>query len=444
MAGRFKHWLPRGLYGRAALILIVPVVGLQLVVSAAFLQRHLEGVTEQMTRSIALDVGLLVDYLEREDPRTSEIAEALRVGLRPGAPPPWEGARDSRRVFYDLSGRVVIQTLRQAVPQVGWVDLYEGRDYDFVVAELRLTEAPHRVIVFQRNRVSAWNPHQLLVVMAASGLLMTAVAYLFLRNQLRPIRRLARAAEAFGKGQRVEYWPGGALEVRSAGRAFLDMRARIEEQISERTRMLSGVSHDLRTPLTRMKLALSMGPLGDEDSANLARDVEEMEGLIDTFLDFARAEALEDPEPVDPSALAQRVAEDAGRAARRGAAEVDLSAASPGETVMMRPRAVRRALANLVSNALRYGEAARISVHVLERSVRYTVEDDGPGIPAERRQEALEAFTRLDQARNQDKGSGVGLGLAITSDIARRHGGTLRLSDSADLGGLRADLVLPR
>jgi two-component system osmolarity sensor histidine kinase EnvZ len=287
--------------------------------------------------------------------------------------------------------------------------------------------------------VSASNPHQLLVIMASTGIFMTALAYLFLRNQLRPIRRLAAASEAFGKGRRVPYHPAGASEVRSAGRAFLEMRDRIEGQIEQRTMMLSGVSHDLRTPLTRMRLGLSMLP-EEPEVEDLVRDVEEMERLLDTFLDFARGEALDDPAEADPAALARGVVE----AARRGGGSVTYEGPETAAPVGMRPMAVQRALTNLVSNALRYGETAVVSVALLDGALSFSVEDDGPGIPPESRGDAVRPFVRLDSARNQDRGSGVGLGLAIADDIARRHGGTLRLGESARLGGLRVDLVLPR
>uniref|UniRef100_UPI003516EC43 ATP-binding protein n=1 Tax=Nioella sp. TaxID=1912091 RepID=UPI003516EC43 len=290
-----------------------------------------------------------------------------------------------------------------------------------------------------RRRVSASNPHQLLVLMIFTGILMTTVAFLFLRNQVRPIRRLARAAEAFGKGRVLDYSPRGALEVRAAGRAFLDMRARIERQIEQRTMMLSGVSHDLRTPLTRMKLGLTMLEQGAETDA-LIRDVEEMEALLTAFLDFARSDALDDPEEVDVLALARQVAEDAGRMG--GRVELVLPDAVPLSA--LRPGAVRRALSNLLTNALRYGSRARLSLTVMDRALRFTVEDDGPGIAPGDRDRAVRPFARLDEARNQNRGGGVGLGLAIANDVARSHGGNLRLSDSADLGGLRVDLVLAR
>lgn len=283
--------------------------------------------------------------------------------------------------------------------------------------------------------MSATNPHQLLVLMIFTSLLMTAVAFLFLRNQLRPITRLARAAEDFGKGRLAPYRPRGALEVRAAGRAFLDMRERIERQIEQRTLMLSGVSHDLRTPLTRLRLGLALLP-EDPEVAALQADVAQMERMVDEFLAFVRGDAMEGTEPTDAVALVRAVAERAGAVL----AEIRGEPAP----VEMRPQAVTRAVENLVSNARRYGSRVEISLWFREGSLWITVEDDGPGIPPEKRDEALRPFTRLDASRDPNKGGGVGLGLSIASDIALSHGGALRLGQSARLGGLKADLTLAR
>ncbi len=433
-----KRFMPRGLYGRAALILIVPIVSLQLVVSVAFLQRHFEDVTWQLTSALAFDLRLVNEALQdgaRDEAR--RLAERLDMTVGAAAAPDWLGQQAVMRRWYDLSGRGVISTLTTMVPEIGWIDL--ARSDRRVILALEAEGAAPLVLEIDRRRVSASNPHQLFVIMILTGVLMTAVAFVFLRNQVRPIRRLARVAEAFGKGRVEPYKPSGALEVRAAGRAFLDMRNRIERHIEQRTMMLSGVSHDMRTPLTRMKLGLSMLDPGPE-TEDLLRDVAEMEALLDTFLDFARSEALDDPEEVDVAALARQVAEDAARLG--GEVTLDLPAEAP--VVALRPGAVRRALSNLLSNALRYGSRARLSLTVLDRALRFTVEDDGPGIAAEDRERAVRPFARLDAARNQNRGGGVGLGLAIANDIARGHGGTMRLSQSEDLGGLRVDFVLAR
>ncbi len=433
-----KQFMPRGLYGRAALILVVPIVSLQLVVSVAFLQRHFEDVTWQLSSALGFDLRLVSDHLRADGAEAAlEVAERLDLPRSDAPVPSWVGEQTVERRWYDLSGRVVVSTLNSMVPEITWIDLARS-DRQVVLA---LSAGGETLMLdIDRRRVSASNPHQLFVIMILTGGLMTAVAFVFLRNQLRPIRRLARVAEAFGKGQMAPYKPSGALEVRAAGRAFLDMRARIERQIEQRTMMLSGVSHDLRTPLTRLKLGLSMLEAGP-DSDDLMRDVEEMEALLTAFLDFARADALEDPETVEIRALARQVVEDAGRMGGEVALVLPSGAIPP---VALRPGAVRRALSNLLVNALRYGSRARLTLTVLDRAIRFTVEDDGPGIAPEDRDRAVRPFARLDAARNQNRGGGVGLGLAIANDIARSHGGTMRLSQSEDMGGLRVDLVLAR
>ena len=432
-----KQLMPRSLYGRAALILILPVITLQLGISIVFIQRHFERVTEQMTGSIVLELQFLLDTVNTApdlavaQARAADIAGPLRLTVALPAPDvPARGARD----WLDLSGIVVERTLERNMDALGPIVLPNNR---IVQLWLETVHGP-MMVEFRRNRVSASNPHQLLVWMVFLGVFMTLISYLYLRNQLRPIKRLAAAAADYGRGRVVPYRPAGANEVRAAGHAFLDMRNRIERQTQTRTMMLSGVSHDLRTPLTRLRLGL--GLLDDEEVAPLVRDVDDMQRLLDAFLDFARGDAEGEAESTDPIALAVQILDDAermGQAVRAGTME-------GGSEVQLRPMAMRRALENLIGNALRYGETAVLSVQVTPRACVFTVEDDGPGIPPDKRDEAIRPFVRLDAARNQDKGSGVGLGLSIVSDIARTHGGMLRLGESEALGGLKAELVLAR
>ena len=438
--GLLKRFLPRGLYGRAALILILPIVTIQLVVSITFIQRHFEDVTRQMSRNLVLEITLLADRVataaDLHTARAALAGPARALAIDAVLPAPGKPTPGDRRAFYDLSGRVVIDTLHDNLADLVAVDLSNSRRVHLVLA----TRFGPLDITFDRRRVSATNPHQLLVLMVATVILMTLIAVLFLRNQLRPIRRLAHAAEAFGKGRVLPYTPTGATEVRAAGNAFLDMRARIERQIEQRMLLLSGVSHDLRTPLTRLKLGLSM--LGDDpDIRAMGHDIDEMQRLLDAFLAFVRDEAVaEEPEPLDPAAFLRMVVEDC----RRAGQNVRLAETCGAGSVRLRAGAIRRALENLVNNACRYGSQVEISLSVLDKSLRISVEDDGPGIASERREEAMQPFTRLDPARNQDRGSGVGLGLAIAADIARQHGGSLRLGQSDRLGGLKAELLLAR
>ncbi len=433
-----KSFTPRSLFGRAALILLVPILTIQIVVSYVFIQRLYARVTEQMTLSIVPSLSLVLADVAAAESR-AEIEGPVREQARElGINVIFEEAAGivDRRAAFDLSGRVVVRVLREALPEIAAVDLASNDRR----VRLRVETAFGPILVgFPRDRVSASNPHQLLVLMVIVAAVVTLISFLFLKNQVRPIRRLAEAASAFGKGQGFDYRPSGATEVRKAGAAFLEMRSRIERHIEQRTLLLSGVSHDLRTPLTRMKLSLSLMPEDAERKA-LEQDVEEMQRMLDTFLDFAAVEASEGAEAVDPRLLAQKLV---ARGQTEGLA-ISLGEVEGEGWIEARPMAVERAVQNLINNAKRHGKNVRLSVAIGEKSVRFSVEDDGPGIPAHRREEAMKPFSRLDPARNQDRGGGVGLGLSIVRDIARQHGGSLRLGESEALGGLRADLVLAR
>jgi two-component system osmolarity sensor histidine kinase EnvZ len=340
-----------------------------------------------------------------------------------------------RRHFYDLSGRAVIATLQSAIASPVSTDLVS----DPRLLHIRLATGKGLILAeVPRARVAASNPHQLLVLMVFAALVLTAISILFLRNQIAPILALASAAEAFGKGQSIPYQPRGAEEVRRAGRAFLSMRSRIERQIEARTLMLSGVSHDLRTPITRMKLSLSLAEDTPETAA-LAGDLAEMEHMLEEFLTFARGEREEEPERFDAAELIRALAADTARGGR------PLDLALPGEPVpvTLRRMALMRALTNLTGNALRYGQRVRLTLDPGPGEISFRVEDDGPGIPEEQYEQAVKPFTQLDPARNRNRGGGVGLGLAIAQDVAFSHGGRLELGRSP-LGGLSAALRLPR
>ena len=433
-----KQYMPRGIYARAALILLLPVIVVQLVVSVVFVRDHFEDVTRQMTEATSREVRLVLDLISQAGTRdgiaaaTADVVAPLEINLTLADE---AMAREAnRRLWYDFSGVVIMEVMGLNISEIDVFDLSNDR-----VVRLVVSSALGPVeLQFDRRRVSATAPHQLLVNMVFFSVLITLIAFVYLRNQLRPIRRLAHAAQAFGRGNTIPYTPAGATEVRAAGTAFVDMRNRIERQIETRTLMLSGVSHDLRTPLTRMRLALAM--LEDEDRIPLERDVDDMQNLIDAFLNFAKGDSEGEPEEVDPIALIRAIVADA----QRGGQAVKLVEAAGHGTVMLRASSIQRALENLIGNAVRYGKQSEVSVHLTEKSLRFRIEDDGPGIPADLRAEAQRPFRRLDPSRNQNKGSGVGLGLAIASDIARGHGGVLRLGRSDALGGLRADIVIAR
>ncbi|MEM6440605.1 MAG: ATP-binding protein [Pseudomonadota bacterium] len=442
MASPYKKFLPRSLFGRALMILLLPIVLLQLVVAGLFVQRHYAGVTEQMAGAVALELLYAVDVVEAaesvEAARAGLEALAAPLGLTLALDPDAQVTPGARARFLDVSGEALASTMRRVLDRPLSADLVSHAG----AADLRIETARGALrALIPRKRVIASNPHILLVWMTATAALLTVVAVLFLRNQVRPIRHLAVAAEDFGRGRSGAFRPSGAEEVRRAGAAFLDMRRRIERAIEQRTTMLFGVSHDLRTPLTRMKLALAMVDPGPETN-ELRRDVEEMERMLDAFLDYARGGQGEAAAPTDPAALLEGAVADA----RRAGGEVALEIADPPDApLVLRETAVRRALANLLENARRYGGRRAVATLRLGRGwVEFAVEDDGPGIPEARREDAFRPFTRLDASRNQNLGGGTGLGLAIALDIAHAHGGTLLLEDGPRWGGLRAVLRLPR
>ena len=423
-----KRFSPRSLYGRAALILLLPVVTLQLIVGFAFIQRFFEDVTRQMTENQSVEISLVLRALEDGLSEARVVGDPLGIRVRAS-----DGSLADYRAWYDLTGRTVEAVLRERFPDAGAIDL--GERQRTVTMEVADGKAEIR---FPRRRVSASNPHQLLVIMVLAGVLLAFVAALFLRNQLRPVMRMARAAEAFGRGNIIDYRPSGATEMRAAGRAFVEMRNRIDRFNTARTLMLSGVSHDLRTPLTRMRLGLEMSE--DPEAPEMLRDVDEMERMIAAFLEYARSGEEGEVETLDAVALMS----DCVEKARRAGAEVSFDPPKRGAAITVRPEPMARALDNLLANAARYADRARASVTVGDKFVSLAVEDDGPGIPEEDRDRAMRPFSRLDAARSHNKGEGgVGLGLSIASDIARRHGGQLRLGDSG-MGGLLAEIVLPR
>ncbi|MEK9992096.1 MAG: ATP-binding protein [Paracoccaceae bacterium] len=424
--------MPKRLYWRAAFILLFPVIFLQLIVSVVIIKRHFEGVTEQMTGTVASQIKLIATKVEAaEIDAAIELSEALNMKLLAVESDKSIGSNSKR--FYDVSGIVVIRELYK----LKWVQNVDLLDDDYVTVTLRLADMIFQ-LQFDRARVSASNPHQLIVNMVVFGAFFTLIAFMYLRNQLRPITRLAVAAEAFGRGQTVPYTASGAIEVKAAGNAFLEMRNRIERHIEQRTMILSGVSHDLRTPLTRLKLGISL--LDSDDKEPLERDLEEMRLMLDEFLTFAKAQDNEQSnfELLTVSSILDSLKDDY----QRSNAKLQVANNITTGSYLMRPSLIRRALDNIIGNALRYGTLANLKVTIDNEYINFIVEDDGPGIPAEMRPEALKPFSRLDPARNQDKGMGVGLGLPIASDIAQAHGGSLRLLKSDKYGGLRAEFKI--
>ncbi len=437
-----KAKLPRSLFGRAMLILAVPVVVIQIVVAAYFAERLFRDVSTQMSAIVAQEINYITS-IAQDAPDKGTALQDMRKAARPlGVFISYESNPSQKHepwFWHGLSDHYVDKELKSSVKRLIYLDLLSNTKR--VRLAVDTNKGPVR-FSFSRTRTSARNPHQLLVAMIFTAFIFTGISIVFLNNQIKPIKRLSDAAEAFGRGWAIPFSPRGAREVRSAGHSFLAMRARIIRQIEQRTMMLSGVSHDLRTPLTRMKLSLGLiDP--SEEVEDLKRDVDEMEAMLTEFLEFARGDSEEQTETVGVKALTKRIV----RNFKRSGHEVELvftGEVTSDDTFKCREQSMQRAIENLLGNAVRYGKQVRLSVDLQDARIELTVEDDGPGIPKEQREAALEPFSRLDSARNQNDNVGSGLGLAIATDLARSHGGHLKLYKSADLGGLKAMLSLPR
>jgi two-component system osmolarity sensor histidine kinase EnvZ len=441
--------MPRGLLGRSLLIILLPMLILQGVALQIFYGSHLDVISRRLAAAVAGELGFVVELLQRDPSAENrawvfrEVAWRFDMGLafEPGAtlgPTPDRAASLPLLPLEEDLAAAMIERVRRPF-DADWVS-----DPRSVIIRIQLAdgvlhaEAP-------RKRLFFGTLYLFVIWLVGSSTLLFLVAALFMKNQVRAIRRLAGAAEAFGLGRDIGAMkPEGASEVRQAAIAFNRMQERIRRFVGQRTEMLAGISHDLRTPLTRLRLGLAVLPRTEEEEeevAALTQDVEEMERMVATYLAFARGEVAEQPRPADLVEIVRDVA----RQARRDGAEVALEA--PERLVLpLRPDALRRCLANLLDNARKHAGRVAVAVREIPREAapgqralggwaQVTVDDDGPGIPAAQRDEAFRPFATLSAG-------GTGLGLAIARDIARAHGGDIVLEDSP-LGGLRARVRLP-
>lgn len=436
---RLAAMLPKGLYARSLLIVILPMVLLQAAIAYVFMERHWQLTTSQLSAAVTRDIAGLIEFYqslptakaEEEAQRIASEKLELDVAFLPPEPLPPVLPKPFFSLLDPLHKNLSTQLARQ-VGRPFWIDTV-GRS-SVIEIRIQLDAAVLRVFA-RRSAAYASNSHIFFVWMAGASLFLIAIAIAFLRNQIRPILKLAEAAEDFGKGREVDYRPTGAREVRQAGHAFIEMKRRVARAIDQRTAMLNGVSHDLRTILTRFKLSLAL--MEDApDAEAMSKDVEEMQSMLEAYLAFARGDLGEPSAMVDMRALLEELKSDAERHGHATQIGVDGESA-----VTVRPNAFKRCLFNLVANAQRFGDRIAIAALREERYLTVTVDDDGPGIPADKREIVFRPFYRLDEARNQDE-AGSGLGLAIARDIARSHGGDIILADSP-LGGLRATVRIP-
>ena len=440
-----KQFLPREFFPRSLLIVILPMVLIQLVIAYVFLERHWNVVTQRLTHNVVGTINMLVELrLTREGAaaeRLSELASdthEISLAFLPGEalPPP------AARAFWDFLDRSLAQELEQQIGRPFWLNT---RIYDSHVDIRILLPGEVMRILLQRNRVYATNAHIFLLWMTVGSLLLLAVAIVFLRNQIRPMEKLAAAAERFGLGQDDPHFKiAGATEIRKAGRALLQMRERLRSHIEQRTIILAGVSHDLRTPLTRLKLQLAM--LEDTAAVRaLKADTQEMESMLEDYLNFAKGYQGESPQPVEIAALLREVR----AAVQKQRPRMTIRLASRTSLSMpLKRQAMKRCLFNLMDNACKHAKTVSISSQHRNNHMMIMIEDDGPGIARAQRENVFRPFFRLGASNGAEKSGkapaqdGTGLGLAIARDVARGHGGDIRLDKSA-LGGVRARVMLP-
>jgi two-component system osmolarity sensor histidine kinase EnvZ len=431
-----KGMLPRSLLARALLIAVAPLLCVQVLSAYLFYESHWDQVSKRLSLGLAGDIAVLVDALAAlpDDASRRWLFEAatlkmeIKATIEPNQILPNAPARETA-----VEGELRRALVHKGITKPVRVD--EQTRKDQVVVLVQLAEGILKIEV-PRGRLFSWTTYAFVLWTVGTTLILLGVATIFMRNQVRPVRRLARAADAFGKGREVQgFKPEGAREVRLAARAFLAMKSRIQRQIAQRTAMLAGVSHDLRTPLTRMKLQLEM--MAEEEGVlALKGDVGDMERMLEGYLAFARGEGGEKPRSCDLGALLGDVV----RQAARNGGDIDL--AVEGDLWLpVRPSAIVRSFTNLVDNAMRF--AHRVVVRACRRgnAIEVTIDDDGPGIPPAQREEVFKPFLRLEGSRNPATG-GVGLGLTIARDVVHGHGGDIAL-DSSPQGGLRVRVRLP-
>tara|TARA_A100001037_G_scaffold220579_1_gene198388 strand:- start:652 stop:1959 length:1308 start_codon:yes stop_codon:yes gene_type:complete len=432
-----KNFLPKSLLGRALLIIVMPLIILQLVSATIFYETHWAKVSRKLAYGLVGDIATLVELLRLDNTdRSLKSIQALAsqnmglsVRLKKNQILSKVAEAEQNWNIEDSFVKVLRSSLQRPF------NIKESTIEKHILVNIQLSEGVLQV-EFARKRLFSSTTYVFVLWMVGTSMILFGLATIFMRNQVKPIRRLAIAAEDFGKGRDTpNFKPEGAIEVRQASSAFISMRDRIKRQVSRRTEMLAGVSHDLRTPITRMKLQLELLK-ENKNTGELARDLSEMEHMLEGYLAFARGEGEELPKEVDVVKLVKQVIEDV----KKNGANIGLSS-EKRVLISLRPNLFRRCIANLIENADRYASAVSVELTVEVGFVKILIDDNGPGISEELRDQVFRPFFRLDDSRNLDTG-GVGLGLAIARDAIISHGGEIELQDSPT-GGLRVMLKLP-
>ncbi len=440
-AHHISEWLPKGLYARALIIIIAPIVVLEGVIAFVFMERHWQAVTRRLSEATARDIAALIEIYDASLDRTanSRLVELARdkLNLSLQILPPGDLPAAGPKPFFSLLDRALSKEISRHVQRPFWIDTVGQSKH--VEIRVQHENAILRFIA-TRTQTYASNSHIFLLWMVGTSVILLTVSILFLRNQIKPILRLAEAADAFGKGRPVpdDFKPRGAREVRQASQSFIEMRDRITQHVEQRTTMLAGVSHDLRTVLTRFKLELAF--LEDNpETRSMRSDINEMQHMLEDYLAFARGDGGEEAKPTNLRLMMEEIYEEAQ--VYGTPIDLKLRRSKTDLVLPLKRNAFKRAITNLVSNAVRYGDRIVIRAATEGQWLRIEVDDNGPGIPAKERDNVFRPFYRIDKARNQDEGNS-GLGLAIARDIAKSHGGNVALGESS-MGGLRAVISVP-
>ena len=428
---KFKDILPKGLYSRSLLIIIVPVVVLQGILTFVFLDRHWQLVTRKLSSAVASEIATFVDVapslgLNKIVELSKKFYDA-EVNYIPN-----QKLINNIPKPINLVENTLSKELSKIMTDNFWVDAhtYEKR----VIVQIEKEGGIYEFTIPRRN-VYATNSHIFLVWMVISSLLLVSVAVIFMRQQIKPIEKLSKAAQQFGLGKKMEnFKPSGATEVRRAAEAYLKMQERIERFIEQRTLMLAGVSHDLRTPLTRLKLQLEMLS-DDKTNIELLSDVNEMQKMLENYLDFAEDVTREKAIKTDLKQMIKEIIN--SESIENKVIEFNVKNDKP---IFFECRAIamKRCITNLLNNACSYGDDIRVALEKKKDVIDISIEDNGPGIDKTDYDKAIKPFIRLDSSRNQNI-PGSGLGLSISQDITSNHGGKLIMSRS-NLGGLKVQL----
>ena len=434
---RLRDITPKSLFGRMLAIILVPIILVQIISVSIFYERHWDWVSRHMSKNLAKDLGLLIDELGNEPSKDQRALSAIRA------------RQYFDIIFYWLEGGIlqpnqIIEpqfknfrnSLQARIKEPFYLSTIENSRQFYVDIQLG-----NGIVRMNIDNKRLFVPTGITFIMWSIGasVILFSIAIIFLRGQVRPILRLANAARQIGFGRDVDSFSiEGATEIRIAGRAFQAMRHRINKQISERTSLLAGVSHDLKTPLTRMRLQLAVIEIEDDTKIEFEKELLELEEMIDGYLEFARDDREE--QMVDASLF--KLLQQASITSDPSGDKINIL--PPNDNIPIFPiqvQSIRRALTNLLTNAIRYAGKATAQIQIFDDHSEVIIDDNGPGIPRDKRAEVILPFTRLENSRNSKTG-GTGLGLSIAKNSALNHGGELILEDSP-LGGLRVRLLLP-